>query len=342
VTQPPPGGYPQQGGQPQQHSPGGPQQGGYPPVPGQQGPGQQSPGQQGPGQYGYGQPPGQQQVQGQQGYGQQAPGQQGYGLPPGQQGYGQQAPGQQGYGQGQPPGYGQQAYAQQTYGQPAYGQPAYGQQSYGQGGYSGPSFGQPAGAGTGNLAAVHWSAWAALGGALLTFLVGFFPFISASNGGATLSGNAYNKWWWLPGVLALVVAVLLALVVFNIIKSTQLQPMWLFYGGVVVFVAMVGVLIHTFTIDPTGGVAGMSKEQMCSQIAGDAKQECLSMSDEQFAKIRESAGQANASVDIGPGWGIWAAVVLAAATAYFLFEYARRSKPAMQQAATGFQPQQWR
>ncbi|WP_211229517.1 hypothetical protein [Nakamurella lactea] len=312
MTQPPPGGYPQQGGQPQQN----PQQG-QPPQ-GQPGYGQQG-GDQGYGQHS-GPQPGYQQPQ-QQGYGQQGqPGQQGYGQQPQQQGYGQQSygqqqPGQQQYGQPQQQGYGQQA-GQQQPGQQPYGQPQYGQ--YPQGGYAGPGYGQQT-AGGFNPAAVHWSAWAAMGAALLAFISGFLPYWggTAEFQGISQSDslNSWTKWWWLPSILALVVGVLLALLVFNLVKSSQLQPMWLFYAALVVVVATIGVVIHALTVD-----------RFC--FGG----ECGSI-DEAKASIESAGGK----LDVGASWGLWVTLVLSIALAYFLFEYARRSKAAPQ-AAGGFQP----
>jgi hypothetical protein len=354
VTQPPTG-FPQQGGQP--HFQGGPQQGGpstpqggFPPDPaspaaGQPGYGQQGYGQQGYGQQGYGQQGSGQQGDGQQGYGyQEGAAQPGAGQPAGpgygQQGHSHPAPGQGGYGPGQssgygqpaqggaPAGYGQQGYGQQGYGQQGYSQPGYGPQPQQgnyppQPGYAGPGFGQPSAAGA-NLSAVHWSAWAAMAAALLTFIATFLPFWNGSGQvlGQTNSAhlNGWHKWWWLPGVLALVILVALALLVFNILKTSQVRPIWLFYGAVVVLVATIGVVIHSFVVNT-----------VCIQG------QCGSV-DEVKAQIKEAGGTGS----FGPGWGVWVALVLAAVLAYFLYEYARRARPAMQQQGAGFQPQPWR
>jgi len=368
VTQPPTGGFPQQGGQP--HYQGGPQQGGpttpqggFPPdpaspAPGQPGYGQQPPVPQGYGPQGYGpqgygpqgygpqgygsqgygsqgydhqrsgqQGNGYQEAAAQPGYGQQGSGYQEAAAQPGQgqQGYGQQGYGQQGYGQ---QGYGQQGYGQQGYGQQGYGQPGQGQQPQPgnyppQPGYAGPGFGQPPAAGT-NLSAVHWSAWAAMGAALLTFIASFLPFWSASAqvGGQSNSAhlNGWHKWWWLPGVLALAILVVLALLVFDVLKTSQLRPIWLFYGAVVVLVATIGVVIHSFLVNT------VCIQDQCGSV-DDAK-----------AQIKQAGGTGS----FGPSWGVWVALVLAAALVYFLYEYARRAKPAMQQQGAGFQPQPWR
>ena len=356
MTQPPTGGFPQGGqphyqGEPQQGGPTTPQ-GGFPPdpaspAPGQPGYGQQPPGPQGYGQQGYGY-----QDAGSQGYGSQGSGSQGYGSQSyehqrsGQQGSGyQEAAAQPGYGQqgyGQPgqgqQGYGQQGYGQQGYGQPGQGQQGYGQQGYGQPGqgqqpqqgnyppqpgYAGPGFGQPPAAGT-NLSAVHWSAWAAMGAALLTFIATFLPFWSASAqvGGQSNSAhlNGWHRWWWLPGVLALAILVVLALLVFDVLKTSQLRPIWLFYGAVVVLVATIGVVIHSFVVNT------VCIQDQCGSV-DDAK-----------AQIKQAGGTGS----FGPSWGVWVALVLAAALTYFLYEYARRAKPATQQLGAGFQPQPWR
>ena len=339
MTQPPTG-FPQQGGQP--HFQGGPQQGGpstpqggFPPDPASPAAGQPGYGQQGYGQQGSGQ-----QGDGQQGYGyQEGAAQPGAGQPAGpgygQQGHSHPAPGQGGYGPGQSSGYGQPAqggapagYGQQGYGQQGYSQPGYGPQPQQgnyppQPGYAGPGFGQPSAAGA-NLSAVHWSAWAAMAAALLTFIATFLPFWNGSGQvlGQTNSAhlNGWHKWWWLPGVLALVILVALALLVFNILKTSQVRPIWLFYGAVVVLVATIGVVIHSFVVNT-----------VCIQG------QCGSV-DEVKAQIKEAGGTGS----FGPGWGVWVALVLAAVLAYFLYEYARRARPAMQQQGAGFQPQPWR
>lgn len=292
MTQPPQGGYPQQPGQ----------QGGYPQQPGQPGgyPPQQGfpqPGYQQPGQYGQGDQP-------QQGA---------------QPGYPQQ---------GAQPGYPQQG------AQPAYQPPAGGYQNPGQGhGYGNPSpYAEPGYGGAAPKAPTHWSGYAAIAAALVTFIAGFLPFYSATvdlsgvdpqmrsamegvfNDQTAGSSNAWTLWWWVPIVLAVLVAVALALVVFNVVSSKQLQPMWLFYGAVLVAVTMIGVVIHALA-GPTICQAG----------------QCISISD--ASKQLESVG---VKLSAGPGWALWLALVASLALAYFALEYARRSKP----RSTGGFPQQ--
>lgn len=326
MTQPPPGGYPQQGGQPQYQ--GGPHQGGpsnpqsgLPPDPASPGPGQPGYGSQFPGQQGYGYQGG----AAHPGYGH--PAGQGYAQQNyGEQGYGQQGSGQQGYGQ---QGSGQQGYGQPSSSEQGYSQPGSGQQSqqFGgyapQAGYSGPGFGQPSTAGR-NVSSVHWSAWAAMSAALLTFVATFLPFWSASaqaeGVSRTVHLNAWHKWWWLPGILALVILVVLALLVFNVLKTAQVPPIWLFYGALLVLVATIGVVIHSFIVNT------VCIEDQCGSV------------DAVKAQLKDVGGTGR----FGPGWGVWVALVLAAALAYFLYEYARRAKPAMQQQGSGFQPQPWR
>lgn len=289
MTQPPPGGYPQQGGQPYQPQGGQPQQPGY--------------GQQPPQQPGYGQP---QPPQQQPGYGQQ-------------QGYGQQP--QQGYGQ--PQGYGQQGYGQQ--------------------GYAGPGFGQQ------DVAApVHWSGYAALATGLLTIIASFLPFYSASvdldnlqipdsipadqrgaiedqirsefgAGAAGGSANAWHLWWWLPIVVTIVVVVALALLIFKVLKAGQIKPMGVVYAAAVAAVAMIGVAIHAL-VGP----------KLCD--AGT----CVSADD-----LQGQVSELGIAIDIGPGWALWAALVLSIATAYFTFEYVRRATPKPAAGGPqGYQPQQ--
>ncbi|MEJ7651488.1 MAG: hypothetical protein WKF57_20960 [Nakamurella sp.] len=243
----------------------------------------------------------------------QQPGQQG-GHPP-QQGFprpGYQQPGQYGQPQqGATPGYPQQG-APPAYQPPAggYQGPGHGQQNP----YAAPGYGQP----TAPKAPPHWSGLAAFGAALLVFVAGFLPFYSASvdtsgvkaeyrqymgalsdQGG---SGNAWNLWWWIPIILALLLAVALALVVFNIVSTRQLQPMWLFYGAVLVAVTMVGVVIHALVGPPGAGALDSAAAQQQLDDIG-------------------------IKVSSGPGWGLWIALVAALALAYFTFEYARQSKP---------------
>ncbi|WP_353648730.1 hypothetical protein ABLG96_18195 [Nakamurella sp. A5-74] len=265
MTQPPQGGYPQQPGQP----------GGYPQQPGQPG----------------GYPP-----------------QQGYPQP------GYQQPGQYGQPQqGATPGYPQQG-APPAYQPPAggYQGPGYGQQNP----YAAPGYGQP----TAPKAPPHWSGLAAIGAALLVFVAGFLPFYSlgVDTSGAPAeirtqierslesvpkSTNAWTLWWWVPIVLAVLVAVALGLVVFRVLSSRQLQPMWIFYGAALVAVTMIGVVIHAL-VGPSISAGGMDIDAATQQL--------------------ERVG---IKLSLGPGWALWLALVAALALAYFTFEYARQSKP---------------
>lgn len=291
MTQPPPGGYPPQGN------------------PGQY---DQQPGP-------YGQQPGSHPQHGQPQHGQPQQGQQQYGQPQ----------------QGQPQ-YGQQQYGQQPQSQPAYqppqggypqpGQPPHGYGQPGQGQqypYAGPGYGGP----TTSKAATHWSAYAAIAAGVVTFLAGFLPFYAASvdysgvsdqykpyiagAGPTSQSANAWSLWWWIPVVLALVVAALVALVAFNVLSAKQVPPTIVFYGSVVVAVAMIGVVIHAL-VGPKVCDGGT-----CYDVKA----------------LQSQLDTIGGKLSIGPGWGLWVTLVAALALAYFTFAWSRQSRsvPSAQQ-----------
>ncbi|WP_205843933.1 hypothetical protein [Nakamurella deserti] len=292
---PPPQGYgtdPQQYTQPG-YGQGAPSPGFPPPAPqyGQQ-PGQGAP-QQGYGsaqqpQQHYGQPP-------QQGYGAQ---QQAYGQP--QQGYGQpqQGPGQpqQGYGSAQQPqqGYGQPP--QQGYGapQPGYGQP---QQGYGPpatGGYGGAQ--QSGGFGSsGNtpslppidVSKVRTGDWVVLGLGLLLLIFSFFGWYSFSFDFGALSQDdsigGWNRFWWIAPLLILVITAIRATQLLTGLLTREVKPLWLLYAAIVAVVVYLISLIDIFTYSNFDGA---------DEIGG--------------------------SFSAGPGFGIWASLILSLAFVYFL------------------------
>ncbi|HEY5877577.1 MAG TPA: hypothetical protein VIU11_01615 [Nakamurella sp.] len=99
--------------------------------------------------------------------------------------------------------------------------------------------------------------WGVLGSALLTLIVSFFPFWSATGTGFLLgagSANGWSLWWWLPILLAVAVGVIYGLEIFGFIKPKQIKPEWLVYGAGASFVLMIFVLIHTFFYAGPSGV----------------------------------------------------------------------------------------
>jgi hypothetical protein len=309
----PPQGYgpPQHYGPPQQYTQPGYAQGepspGFPPPPS----GVPAPP---PASGGYGQP--------QQGYSQSGqPGQAQHGYGSSQPGYAQPGQPQQGYGSsptghGQPgqtqQGYGEPGQAHQGYGspQPGFGSPQQGysqpQQGYGQsagpqqnfppasGGYGGqPQQGgfPPAGGGASmpkiDVSKVGIGDWIVLGlGLLLLFLSFFgwwsysFNFIGVSE---SVSLGAWHRFWWIAPLLVLVITGIRATQLLTGLLTREIKPLWLLYAALVAVVFYLISLIDIFTYSDFGGVDDL-----------------------------------NASISAGPGFGIWASVVLSLVFVYFL------------------------
>jgi hypothetical protein len=99
--------------------------------------------------------------------------------------------------------------------------------------------------------------WGVLGSSLLTLIVSFFPFWSATGSGLFLgagSANGWSLWWSIPTLLAVAVGVVYGLQLFGVMKPTQVKPEWLVYAAASSFVLMLGVLIHTFIYAGPAGV----------------------------------------------------------------------------------------
>lgn len=304
MTQPP-GGYP-----PPPHDPSSGQvPGGYPPPAQPGAPGQPS----GPApQYG---PPG--------GYPPQAPPPapgQPAGPPPG---HGQQQPG---YGQ-QPPAYGQQPPA----GYPPQGQPpapGYGQPPAGPAGYGPPpGYGPPAqhpgqaqagpypgavppGQQQFDLSKIDTLSWIIWGLGFVLLIFSFFGWVSTG----FASAGGWNTWWFLIPILVVAVTVLQALITLGVMKPVPVKPLFLFYGALAAVVLYIGALIHIFA-SYTVNVASAAADG-CSEagLTGEALSLCE-------ATARSYASDLGGS---GPGFGIWASIVLAIGFAYFVGLWAQK------------------
>lgn len=155
-----------------------------------------------------------------------------------------------------------------------------------------PGYGAPVSATGGGSTAIDFSkitviGWGVIGAAFLTLIASFFNFWSVSapssalGYGYSVGLSGWNSWWWLPVLLAVAVGVLYALTLFGIIKTGPIKPEFLFYVASASFVLMIIVLIITFSYGGSVYDAGM------------------------------------AGISVGPGFGVWLALITTLALAYF-------------------------
>lgn len=115
----------------------------------------------------------------------------------------------------------------------------------------------PAGsAASSSLPDISIAGWGVFGATLLTFVVSFFPWYSASisAGGysASASANAWHRFWWLPILVALAAGVVYGLTLFKIIPAQPKTALILPYGGILAFVLTILALVDTLTHSDSG------------------------------------------------------------------------------------------
>ncbi|RIJ78201.1 hypothetical protein D1871_03845 [Nakamurella silvestris] len=132
--------------------------------------------------------------------------------------------------------------------------------------------------------------WAVVGASLLTLIASFFNFWSVSVKTVYSSGSTgysgWSLWWWIPVLIALAVGVVYLLGLIGVVKPGQVKSEWLFYGAAISFVLMILVLIHTFAYDGPGGLFGG------------------------IGSLDDTG------LSVGPGFGVWFALVTTLALTY--------------------------
>jgi hypothetical protein len=263
----------------------------------------ESPPQQGfppPPQGGYPPPPGNYPPPPQGGYPPPPPGyppQGGYGQPPG---YGSPA------GYGPPPGYGA---PQQGPGQGGYPQPG-GYPPPPQGQYGGfpPPPGRPSGGVNVDLSKVGLADWIALGAGLLTLFFSFFGWIVTSYSYASYSFGGWHKYWFIAPLLVLVVLVVRALQLFTGLLVKEVKQLFLLIGVAVSVLVAIIALIEIFANSSSFAAAD------CAGETGIARSIC------------EATTGGISGFSQGPGFGIWAFIVLDLAFLYFLALSAQKTE----------------
>lgn len=252
---------------------------------------------------GYG-PPQQAPTQGDGAAGQPAYGQ-GF-PPPTPQSYPPPAPGG-GYGQpGQYPPPGSPPPAQGGYGPPQ-GYPPPAQGGYGApqgfpppapGGYGPPpGFPPPAtrgGAGPGlpniDVSKVGTGDWVVIGLGGLLLIFSFFGWWSVSYNFIGVSQSesvgAWHRFWWIAPLLILAVTLVRAAQLLTGLLTKEVKPLWLLYAAVAAVVFYLISLIDLFTYSSGLGL--------------------------------DDLGDLGGSISAGPGFGIWASLILSLAFVYFL------------------------
>ena len=220
---------------------------------------------------------------------------QGYGPPPGQS-YGP-PPGQ---AYGPPPGQGYGAPQGQSYGPPP------GQQGFP------PSGGQPGGPASGSglnidVSKVGTLDWIVLGLGVLALIFTFFGWVSSSGFGVSASAGAWHEYWFFAPVLILAVVVIRALQIF-VRQVKQVRIFWLALAALLAVVIAIIALIEIFAQTSDSSLTG----DQCAGLTGSALDACQSTVDA-------------FDISIGPGFGIWAFIILGLALAYFLLLSAQRN-----------------
>jgi hypothetical protein len=238
---------------------------------------------------------------------------QGYPPPPPPQGGFPPPPPGYGPPQGPPPGYGPPPGAPQGpppgYGPPQGGfPPAQGGYPPPPGQYPGfPPPGQQA-AGSGinfDMSKVSTADWIALGVGFLALIFSFFGWQSYDYGFA--SGGSFGGWhrfWIIAPLLVLVVLVLRALQIFTGLLVKEVKQLFLLIGVAVSVVVAIIALIEIFANSESGsdrcvGETGISRT-VCESSIGD--------------------------YSVGPGFGIWAFIILDLAFLYFLALAAQKTE----------------
>lgn len=132
----------------------------------------------------------------------------------------------------------------------------------------------------------HWSVWLALIAGVVVLIASFLNYVTVSYQGISDGINGWSKWWWLAVIVALVAAVLIVLRGLGMVPPVA--------GSIgsglagLAFGLSIAVLIHTFTVG-----------QICQGS------DCLDA---------DQIKQAGASV--GPGFGVWLALVATAVLLY--------------------------
>lgn len=168
--------------------------------------------------------------------------------------------------------------------QPGYQQPGFAQSGQPQHGYPQPGFGQPAPAGSGfDPATVRKADWAVLGIGLLMLIFSFFGWVSSSATGpyaglGSGSAGGWNSWWVIIQLILLAVLAIKAVQIFTGQLRKEIPPIALVAAGGALVLLYLIALIHIFS--------------------------------------SYSASSEYASV--GPGFGIWACLILSIGFAYFL------------------------
>ncbi|MEO5833401.1 MAG: hypothetical protein ABIR83_08515, partial [Nakamurella sp.] len=132
--------------------------------------------------------------------------------------------------------------------------------------------------------------WIVLGLGLLLLIFSFFGWWSVSYNfmGVSQSDSvgAWHRFWWIAPLLILAVTLVRAAQLLTGLLVKEVKPLWLLYAAVAAVVLYLISLIDLFTYSSGLGL--------------------------------DNLGDLGASVSAGPGFGIWASLILSLALVYFL------------------------
>lgn len=140
--------------------------------------------------------------------------------------------------------------------------------------------------------------WIVLGIGVLMIIFGFFGWVSSSGPyGGSVGG--WHTWWIIIQLLLLAIVIIRALQIFtgNLVK--EIPPVYLVYAAALLLVLYIIALINIFA----------SYSYSASSACSDAGLTGASLS---------ACESSVSSVSVGPGFGIWASLILSIAFVYFL------------------------
>jgi hypothetical protein len=169
-----------------------------------------------------------------------------------------------------------------------------------QGGYPPPGYGAPAPARkpSVDLSKVSIGDWIVLGIGLLMVIFGTFGWVSSSTPYGGYSVGGWHVWWIIIQLLLLAVVIIRAVQIFTGQLVAQIPLIYLVYAAVALFVLYVIALIHIF-------VSYSESYDPCAGLSGASLTAC------------NSSGLSG-SYSVGPGFGIWACLILSIAFVYFM------------------------
>ncbi|AZI57256.1 hypothetical protein EH165_02855 [Nakamurella antarctica] len=163
-----------------------------------------------------------------------------------------------------------------------------------------------------DLSRVGTGDWIVVGLGLLLLIFSFFGWVSSSYASASYSVGGWHNWWWLAPLLVVAVTVVYALQLTMGLLKKEVRPLYLVFAAAGAVLLYIIALIQIFA----------SYSYSASSAAQDALDSvCSGMSGTDLATCKITYGSMldmGSNSSSGPGFGIWASIVLSIAFLYFV------------------------